>query len=384
LHVPTSVALYLLNYKRKALADVETRYETIIIIENDDTLIPPDCRIERSEDVITHELPKLPPINNRSSKNLNAEEDAEDAEDAEDNEDAEDAEDNEGGKRRKRRRGRRRKRSDNEDTETAETGTEKNDGSENGDKEESASSDESEEGQIKRRRRGRRGGRNRGRKPENNAQTKDFEGAEGGVNLDASNDPPERNEAESFTPAITQKDKTSEISVEPKPRRRRRKATNSAAGDTAVIQVIPIASMEQELTSVTEQANKILETEATLETPKKPVSKPRRKTVKAKAEISESVEVGPSESVLAEKEAEPPKPKRRRRSKAVVEDTPVVVANIKILPPEKSALEATSAAGPEEKPGQLAEIKSKSELADVSEPEPAAKEKTVKKGWWRR
>ena len=76
LFVPTSVALYLLNYKRKALADVETRYETTIIVENDDTLIPPDCRIERSGDVKVIEQPKLAPINNHPNKNLNAEEDA--------------------------------------------------------------------------------------------------------------------------------------------------------------------------------------------------------------------------------------------------------------------------------------------------------------------
>ncbi|MDE0993273.1 MAG: ribonuclease E/G, partial [Rhodospirillales bacterium] len=112
LFVPTSVALYLLNYKRKALADVETRYETTIIVENDDTLIPPDCRIERSGDVKSIEQPKLEPINNRPNKNLNAEEDAEDAAD-------EEADD--GGKRRKRRRGRRRKRSDNDNAEVIET-----------------------------------------------------------------------------------------------------------------------------------------------------------------------------------------------------------------------------------------------------------------------
>jgi ribonuclease E len=45
--VPTGVALYILNHKRSALVTLEGRYGFHIIIETDDTLIPPNFRLER-------------------------------------------------------------------------------------------------------------------------------------------------------------------------------------------------------------------------------------------------------------------------------------------------------------------------------------------------
>ncbi len=45
--VPTAVALYVLNHKRSALANIEARYDLNISISADDSLIPPDFRIER-------------------------------------------------------------------------------------------------------------------------------------------------------------------------------------------------------------------------------------------------------------------------------------------------------------------------------------------------
>ena len=44
--VPTSVAIYLFNHKREVLSEIENRYKTSIFLKNDDTLIPPDHRIE--------------------------------------------------------------------------------------------------------------------------------------------------------------------------------------------------------------------------------------------------------------------------------------------------------------------------------------------------
>jgi ribonuclease E len=46
-HVPTRVAMYVLNHKRKALADIETRYEFSAAFVEDNTLIPPGHEIER-------------------------------------------------------------------------------------------------------------------------------------------------------------------------------------------------------------------------------------------------------------------------------------------------------------------------------------------------
>jgi ribonuclease E len=45
--VPTTVALYILNHKRTALVTLEQRYGFHIVIDTDDTLIPPNFRLER-------------------------------------------------------------------------------------------------------------------------------------------------------------------------------------------------------------------------------------------------------------------------------------------------------------------------------------------------
>ena len=359
LFVPTSVALYLLNYKRKALADVETRYETTIIVENDDSLIPPDCRIERSGDVKLIEQPKLAPINNRPNKNLNAEEDAEDTEDKETDD---------GSKRRKRRRGRRRNRSDNDNAEvieTTDTTVAQNESSEE------AASEDVEEGQNKRRRRGRRGGRNRGRKPEDNAQTETEETAEVAVAAAASNDAVLVDDA--AIPAVKVTDITEEDVVEaPKPRRRRRRKTTEGAQEgTADVQVTPIMVAEAEVHEASAEEAPEAEVEATPEVkeeaPKKPARKPHRKVAPKKAkEETESAGTAPAETASTEaasveEVAEAPKPKRRRRAKAVVKEVataeaPVITTEVETPTPEPVA----------------------------AEPAPEVEEKLAKKGWWRR
>ena len=46
-HVPTNVALYVLNQKREALAGIEARFGLRVTFSRDDTLIPPAYRLER-------------------------------------------------------------------------------------------------------------------------------------------------------------------------------------------------------------------------------------------------------------------------------------------------------------------------------------------------
>ncbi|MCE2510701.1 MAG: ribonuclease E/G [Alphaproteobacteria bacterium] len=48
-YVPTDVALYLLNQKRETLAKLEERYSFRVLISRDDSLIPPDFRMEREK-----------------------------------------------------------------------------------------------------------------------------------------------------------------------------------------------------------------------------------------------------------------------------------------------------------------------------------------------
>jgi len=47
LHVPTKIALYILNQKRPALSEIEKRYGLQVLLHSDDALVPPDFRLER-------------------------------------------------------------------------------------------------------------------------------------------------------------------------------------------------------------------------------------------------------------------------------------------------------------------------------------------------
>lgn len=134
--VPPQVAFYLLNRKRAELTSVEERYDFRVLIEADDSLVPPDHRIEKTV----------------SRPGVADEEDAEAAEEA-------------NGKRRRRRGGRKRRgdeaRTDDADAE-AQTGTgDAEDGAEAGAADEAAEAGTEDGDEPKRRRRGRRGGRRR-------------------------------------------------------------------------------------------------------------------------------------------------------------------------------------------------------------------------------
>jgi ribonuclease E len=61
IYVPTAVALYILNQKREALAQIEMRYGFHVTVTNDDTLIPPAFRLERLRNLTPEEAATLPP-----------------------------------------------------------------------------------------------------------------------------------------------------------------------------------------------------------------------------------------------------------------------------------------------------------------------------------
>ena len=48
LHLHTTVALYILNQKRSTLHDIERRYNLQVFLHSDDSLVPPECRLERN------------------------------------------------------------------------------------------------------------------------------------------------------------------------------------------------------------------------------------------------------------------------------------------------------------------------------------------------
>src|SRR3546814_16202306 len=49
-YVPTDIALYILNDKREALAEIEQRYGFNLLLARDDTLIAPNFRLEQRSD----------------------------------------------------------------------------------------------------------------------------------------------------------------------------------------------------------------------------------------------------------------------------------------------------------------------------------------------
>ncbi len=156
------VAIYLLNYKRDAIRDIETQYQVSLVVEADNSLVPPEYRFERKKaDIPTHEAVK--PIHIESVVPETIEDAAEDA--------VEEVEAT-GEPRKRHRRHRRRaegraevetqveapaaeKPAETEDTEQASPG---------GTADQPASGEESPR---KRRRRGRRGGRRRRRAADN-------------------------------------------------------------------------------------------------------------------------------------------------------------------------------------------------------------------------
>jgi len=60
--VATPVALYILNQKRNWLADIERRYSFVVRITGDDSLVPPEMRLERTRARTEAEVAELPPI----------------------------------------------------------------------------------------------------------------------------------------------------------------------------------------------------------------------------------------------------------------------------------------------------------------------------------
>ena len=141
-YIPSSVAVYILNHKRAAMTETEKKYQLSITIEIDDSLIPPDYRLERVKG---------------EQRKRGAEATAAEGEGAGE----------EGGKRRRRRS--RQRHSDDaagtatppEPTEAAETSADDQNVQETTPDKEGAPGP----ARGKRRRRGRRGGRRRGRRP---------------------------------------------------------------------------------------------------------------------------------------------------------------------------------------------------------------------------
>jgi ribonuclease E len=218
--VPGAVALYILNQKRGSLSDLEQRRGVRIYLEADESLIPPDYRLERlkalapGEEVQQRQLPPITVIEEEPDveDDVEIDEDETEVEGEDGDETATGADKADGsgegrgrGRRRRRRRGGRSERfradefTDSSDAPAVPEGTEpqpvaptsltaiddggaddEDDGQDDGGDEEGveAGSDAADGDQPRRRRRrGRRGGRRRSRRPQDEGMPEDGEGA---------------------------------------------------------------------------------------------------------------------------------------------------------------------------------------------------------------
>jgi len=167
-HVPTSVALYILNQKRDSLVQLEARYAIRVLVARDDALIPPAFRLERLRAYVSAEPTPLSaaPLTQLPISDEEEEEDEDIAETAESEEESGDAHV------RSRRRRRRRRHHEEEPAPHSVANDDEEPAKDEADVDRSTGQLESDEGDgdnesdtdRRRRRRGRRGGRRRGRR----------------------------------------------------------------------------------------------------------------------------------------------------------------------------------------------------------------------------
>ncbi len=189
--IPAVVALYILNHKRERLAEIEHRYGFRVLLEQDESLIPPDHRLDRRRPKTPEERAAfqnaavaLPPPVEEDDDDIVVDELEDDEDEQTEGEPAtterraapaadRPAEDDRGGRRsRRRRRGGRRRGGEGSEESTTETSAEDGEsedlddatGSEQPAGEEQTAESEEDEAARKRRRRGRRGGRRRARR----------------------------------------------------------------------------------------------------------------------------------------------------------------------------------------------------------------------------
>ena len=357
--VPTPIALYLFNEKRDHLLEIESRFDMVVAISADDTLLPPDLQIEVTiarqpgEELQLDSAPIEPlPAESSSSSSSSSE--------------TSDDEPREGSGRRRRRR--RRRGSGGSEAETsrdeseisADTDTE----TEAGDRPEDDASSE-DGGSRRRRRRGRRGGRGRRRSSETNEAMDTVEAGAEPTDEDSApseesqpfeliDTAPGEDDAQSGESSVEGASDASSEDEAPKPKRRRSRRrkksdtvteeasseeTSGEASDTEVAaseDTVDDASVQTDDNTTEESAADPAQADAAQEDAPKPKRRRtrRKKTdTEAAAEISETStesEGSAEAEVIAEPDTaaeEAPKPKRRRAPRKKKTETVETVAD---------------------------------------------------------
>jgi ribonuclease E len=222
--VHPDVALYILNYKRAGLEDIQKRHDMNVLILGDSELIPPDVRMERVKGD-GQKRPEPSKVIEHSEPTKVIEHEA--GHDAVLTEDEPGSPDQEGGRKRRRRK-RKRKRPEGEDANNtnasgeenslgSQSNSDENSESQNTSATDSTQQEDGEEPQPKSRRRGRRGGRRR-RKHSDEQVSK-------GIENQGNENAPAGNEAGASEPSVPNTVEADSAPVQAKPE----PAANSAS-----------------------------------------------------------------------------------------------------------------------------------------------------------
>ncbi len=377
--VPPGVALYILNNKRATLAEMEVNYDMVVVIETDDSFIPPHFVMSRiAKEADEDAAPQL--VEEQTSAGPAQEEQGK------------------GGRRRGR--GRRRKRrfdedsgSTDEDAASAESADAEEGSAEPAEAADAANGDDgdSEGGQRRRRKRGRRGGRRR-RGGDGDAVSAEAAEEDGEASEDASADQADADTGEAAEPADTEASDAQSADAsadgEEKPARKRRAPRRRSAKKAADPE-----SQEQ----VAEQPDG-----AAPEAPADAVAEPAAEATEAPAvETVEAPSAQSADSPETTAEEAPPAKKPRRAKKAAAKRPRAKTKAAKAKPApegpaedavktEEPAAEAPEAATPQpaapEPVAEPAPVAAQPPANDpVETPEPAADpDRPKRKGWWNR
>ncbi len=421
-YVPSQIALYILNQKRDALAAIEERYDFRVFLAGDDSLIPPNLRMERikaenrpeeTRPAITLDVPPLTVVEDEDE--AEEEDGAEEGEAEGENEraQAENGTDGDNGEGRKRRRRRRRKRRPGEAPSQLDLAAgEGEDGGDDAEGEETDAEGEGEteaedangetdgdvdgesDGERRKRRRGRRGGRRRRRTREDGEPLNDGEGeSEGEGDNDAPVAPPRpavpggdlianpdavadvfaQAEAAAEAEAARKAEAPAEAAeavAEDKPRRRRAPRKAEAEATPAEASEAPDAEPVAEEKPKRSRAKKA-------EPAEKAEPKAKKADAKDKAEPKPRSRAKKAEAIEGDAAAEAEtKPKRTRAKKTAPAEAEVpVISDVvvsEVVAEAETPVEAVTeaAAAPAEPP------------APAQEEEAPAPARPARKGWW--
>ena len=366
LYASTEASIYLLNAKRRDLAEIEARYgvrvEVIPEGENEGAKMRVASSGPRPEFV-----PRFEPIVlDEDDDDLPVEEDLHEEEDR--------GEDDEG--RRNRRRKRRRRGRDRDNRDEAEGSNEASSEGEDAEGDEDAGGDDSQasdgegEGQRKRRRRSRRrrGGKGRG---ENGAEgTAEQDEAASDATVDAGEPVEAAAEAEAAGDAVTAAETVSDAEPVAEEAPRKRRSRRKAAAPAEATEEVAAAEATEGEAPATEMA-------VTEEAPAEKPKRTRRKKADAEVAAAPAPEAAPTEAVTAPAEEPAAKPKRTRRKKAdaVAETAPA--AEAEAVPAQTEAVAAEPAV-PEPASVEVGNAETPSTESDNED------SGSPRRGWWQR